>query len=417
MSRPRHILTWLTVVAAGSVLCGATWWWHWASKPENRWRRGQEAARVGDWIRAERYALRLEAGGDLDFAHLLRGEMCLRQDDVARAVTEYNGIRDPEIRLEASALYGQWYLLRLKRPVEAERFLRSVVAERPDHVDAHRGLASVYYDQGAWALAVQHLECWGRQDLRDGRPYRLMGLIYKDLDQSHLAVRCYREALGRNLKGFVAAEVKQELAECLARQSHYGEALETLDGCATARAQASPQLQGLRGECLWGLGQADQARVLVDSVLREDATAGELLLLRARMYMADGAAAEALPLLERALQVNPHDHASRYELAQAYEGLGRRPEAAAQRRLLSETQETMAERGRLTMLAGDMPWDASVRRRLADVCQKLQMSDQSSMWRRAAEACPQETPAVVAAADRSAVPAPPSSSESKRTKP
>src|SRR5262245_9542800 len=101
---------------------GATvWQLQRANSADYRLRRGQDAIHRGDISRAEHSALRLEAAGDLNHAHLLRGEIALQRDDLADAIAHYNGMRgNGELRLEASALYGQWFLLRLHRPREGE---------------------------------------------------------------------------------------------------------------------------------------------------------------------------------------------------------------------------------------------------------------------------------------------------------
>src|SRR5438067_10093304 len=152
----RRLLTRLVVpVVVLSAAAGGWYWWRHTTAPEYRLRRGQEALRAGDADTARRMAARLEAAGHRDHARLLRGESALRRDDVPRAVAEFNQIRDRgDLLVEASAVYGQWFLLQLKRPAEAERFLRFVASRRPDHVDARRGLATIYYDQRAWAAAV-----------------------------------------------------------------------------------------------------------------------------------------------------------------------------------------------------------------------------------------------------------------------
>jgi predicted Zn-dependent protease len=139
---------------------------------------------------------------------------------------------------------------------------------------------------------------------------------------------------------------------------------------------------------LWGLGRSAEARQRIDGELRDHPNVVELLLLRARMHAGEGAFGEAVPLLERALRQNPHEHACRYELAQALQALGKRAEAAEQRRLLEETQAAMQERGRLIMQAGERPWDADVRLQLAALCDRLQMNEASALWRRSAGRCP-----------------------------
>src|SRR5256885_11345259 len=128
MPMQRRTLLWLGAAVAGSALLagGAAWWRH-TARPDYLLRRGQEVLRQGRWQEAERLALRLETAGDADRAHLIRGEVALRRRDLARAVAEYNAIRDrDDVLVEASDVYGQWFLRELKRPSEAERFLRYV---------------------------------------------------------------------------------------------------------------------------------------------------------------------------------------------------------------------------------------------------------------------------------------------------
>jgi tetratricopeptide (TPR) repeat protein len=376
----------LLAAVLGSVGAAGAWWHH-TTQPDYRLLRGQEALRRGDWDEAERFVLRLEAAGEKDRAHLLRGELYLHQRDYNRAVGEYNQLADQgALRVEAAALYGKWFLLELKRPVEAERFLRLVVAERPDHVDAHRGLATIYYDQGAWVPAVLHLLAWGNLDPNDGRPYRFMGLIYRDLDQPEQAVQSYREALRRQLKEHVADEVREELAECLVAQSHYAEALGLLEG--NARAREEPRLLALRADCLWNLGRTAEALALLRPALASHPQAPELLRLRANMHLQAREPEAAAALLERAVALDGHDHASRYQLGLAYESLGRRAEAAEQRRLSQQTQDALVEMTRLVKEAAERPWDSVPRRRLAECCQRLNKPDLAARWLRAAALCP-----------------------------
>jgi Flp pilus assembly protein TadD len=277
--------------------------------------------------------------------------------------------------------------LLLKRLGEAEQAFRFVLSEQPDHTDAHRCLAAIYYDQGAWLAAVQHLREVARLDPEDGRPFRFMGLIYKDLDQPNLAVPSYRDALKRRLTDVVGEEVQDELAECLVLQAHYAEALEILEQ-RSPLGTALPKLTALRAECLWGLGRATEAEPLLDQALQEHPRSPELLRVRAKTLLAVGKSAAAATLLERVLEIDPNDFKSRHQLAQAYEGLGRRAEAAEQRQRVKQTQDQLQELTRLTQEAKDKPWDAPLRRRLADLCHRLNRPDLAAMWQRAAAACP-----------------------------
>jgi tetratricopeptide (TPR) repeat protein len=390
MHRRRRVVGRFLLLALGVGLAGAgVAWRYYTTRPAYRLKQGQEALHRGAWEEADQWAAQLDAAGYPDHAHLLRGEACLRTGHVAQAVEEFNHLQDQgDILVEAAAVYGQWFLLKLHQPLEAERFLRFVVSRRPDHVDAHRGLATLYYDQGAWVPAVLHLIQWAELDPRDGRAHRFMGLIYKDLDQYHMAIPAYEEALRRDLTAPVVEEVKEELAEALVAQSHYARALKVLECCEAERRTRVPRLQALQAECWWGLGRNSEAEQLLDRSLVDQPRCPELLRLRARIHLAVPEPQPAAALLERVLEVDPYDYASRYQLAQAYEALQRGPEAAEQRGLAQQTKDALVELTNLVKEAGDKPWDGSVRGRLAQLCQHLGKSELAERWRRAAEACP-----------------------------
>jgi tetratricopeptide (TPR) repeat protein len=388
MLRLRGVLARLLILALVLGSAGAVGWrWYKTTRPDYRLRQGQESLREGDWDAAEQLAERLDGAGYPDHAHLLRGEAFLRQGKINPAISEFNQIRDQgDLLVDACAVYGQSFLLSFHRPAEAERFLRFVVSRRADHIDAHRCLATIYYDQGAWVPAVLHLMAWGDLDRRDGRPYRMMGLIYKDLDQPTQAIPCYQEALRRELTDRVAEEVREELSESLVAQSHYDEALSTLQACGN-RVAEEPKLLALRAECLWCLGRPAEARDLLDPALTRHPRCSELLRLRAKMHMGAGEPQAAVPLLERAVGIDRHDYASRFQLAHAYQALGRRGEAAEQLRRGQQTQDALKELTNLIKEAGEKPWDGQVRRRLADSYQRLDRSE-AARWVQAAAACP-----------------------------
>jgi tetratricopeptide (TPR) repeat protein len=213
-----------------------------------------------------------------------------------------------------------------------------------------------------------------------------MGLIYKDQDDYSQAIACYRSALQRELKDRAVQDVLVELAECLVRTAEFSQALDVLGRCKPAAAD-SPQVLTLKGECLQGLGRASEARSLLDQVLSRARTP-DALRRRAQLHLEAGEAKEAAGLLEEALQRDAGDFNSRYQLALAYEQLGRRAEAAEQRRRWQQNQEDLAQLSKLSRLAQEKPWDADTRRRLAEICTKLDKPDLARLWQAAASACP-----------------------------
>src|SRR5262249_4069757 len=147
----------------------------------------------------------------------------------------------------AAAVSGRC-LLQLGETHQAERAFLFVLAQQPTNPDAHRGLAAVYFDQGALKRAAKHCEEWANLAPGDGRPCRFLALILKDLDHKSEAVAAYREALRRDLSDNVTQEVRVELAEMLTKTGAYAEALATLDRCDALAAQ-NPKVMTLRAEC------------------------------------------------------------------------------------------------------------------------------------------------------------------------
>jgi tetratricopeptide (TPR) repeat protein len=380
----KRLLLW---VAAASLVLGLSGFgaerWYRATRPEARLRRGLEALRAGDYRTAEELARRLDVAGHTDHARLLHAAIHLELDRPNEAVAQLNQIEATPVRLEGATLYGEWLVRHQTQPAEAERLLRFVLSERPDDLVAHRGLAAIYYDQGAWTLAVLHLLRWAELDPADGRPYRFAGLIYKDMDQPTPAVPSYQEALRRDLKPAVAQEVREELAGCLTALSRYAEALDMLRTCG-GRAEQVPRLLALRGECLAGLARKAEAEALLDRALERSPQEPELLRARGKLYASSGKFAQAAELFERALALDPHDVTSRYQLSLACERLERPAEAAQHRRALEQTKKGLLALTKLIEQAGEKPWDAALHRRLAQECDRLGRPDLARRWRRAA---------------------------------
>jgi tetratricopeptide (TPR) repeat protein len=392
MRKRRRVFLWL--LAAGILLglagVGARRWYQ-TTRPEYRLRRGQEALRQADVPSAREMARRLESAGHHEHAHLLWAAIHLELGRPNEAVAELNQIESMELRLEAADLYGEWLVRHQTKPVEAERMLRFVLSERPDDLVAHRGLAAIYYDQGAWALAVLHLLRWAELDPHDGRPYRFVGLIYTEMDRPTPAITCYREALQRELTAAVAQEVREELAACLTAQSLYAEALEVLRSCGP-RAEEVPRLLALRGECLFGVGRTAEAEALLDQARERFSNSLELLRTRGKLFAAAAKPEEAARLFEKALLQDPHDVTSRHQLALACERLRRPDEAAKHRQALEATREGMLALTNLIHEVGEKPWDAALQQRLAEQCAKMGRQDLARRWLDAAANAPAPGP-------------------------
>lgn len=381
---PRFILGAMILSIALGGVAGAIWWYR-TTRPSYGLHQGQEALRRGRPDIADRWAERLEALGYADQARFLRGEAFLREHQFERAMQEFNRIQDrSDLFIEASAIYGLAFLS-VKRPFEAETLLRYVVARHPDHLDAQRGLAAIYFDQGALTLAVRHAKECARLDPHKGYPFWFMGVIFKDLGRYPAARKAFEQALSRDLSTQQTDEVREGLAEVLVHLKEYAKALAILADCRPAVAD-QPKILACRAECLWGLDRGEEATAVLETALQENPQAPDLLRLRAKLYLSENDPLRAAALLEHALQIDRHDTVSRYQLIQTYKMLGRSKEVAEQERLLKQTQEYLAQLTSLNEAIAERPWDVTVRTRLAEICQKLDKPDLAAMWREAAAA-------------------------------
>jgi Tfp pilus assembly protein PilF len=131
------------------------------------------------------------------------------------ATTTISRVSPPaeEPRAAAGALVARGRtLLEAQRLAAAHDCFAEAVRLDPAAADGHRGLAAVAYDQGSLMQAVTHLEHAAALDPDDGRPWRMIGHICRDLDHHERAVSSYREALGRELAPAARSEVRAELA-------------------------------------------------------------------------------------------------------------------------------------------------------------------------------------------------------------
>jgi len=360
------------------------------TRPDYRLKAGQDALLGGDMAEAEEIAGRLEASGYPDHAHLLKGQIYLRQHHLNEAIREYNEIRhaDEEIIAEASDIYGLAFLSQgeLQR---AQQLFPAVLMLRPENLDARKGLASLYYDQGAMDLALRQLERWAELDPADGQPRRFLARIYHELEEPQRAIQEYQAALALSLTPKVREEVTVELAELLIGRKAFADALALLDGCPFE--SVGPEVvDELRAECLAGLGRCLEAARILQGLTSERLAAPRMLRVQARVESAAGKWNSAAELLQKALQFAAHDIAGREQLALVYEHLGRRADSEHQRRLLAESRKLYKTYGDLKRMANRRANDAEVRRQLASIAELLGRQEWVERWFRAAALCPSQ---------------------------
>jgi tetratricopeptide (TPR) repeat protein len=366
------------------VVLAAAGWRYRITRPEHRFVLGHQAVEAGDFKAAEQYAARLEATGQADRAHLLRAESLYARKNTEAALRECNQIKDEgAIRHRAAAVAGRC-LLDLGALAEAERVFLFVLSEEADHVDAHRGLAAISYEMGQWNRAIAHLEQVIRLDPGDARPHRLLGEILRDSSDMQGAITEYREALrlGTGLSDAARDQSRFELCEALVELARFEEALAVLDAGGRAEAEA-PYMRALRIEVLRGLGRKAEALAMVEAALANKSEA-PFYRLRGQLYLDDGDAAKAVPLLEQAAQLSPNHYQSHFLLAKAYAGVARKPDADRANARAEEIRKDYELGAELYRQAMVRPKDALVRLRLAEYCERTGDTKSAAIWRRAA---------------------------------
>jgi len=380
--RPTGGIFALLVLGAG-ILAGASWWIY-STRPTYRLRQGQAAARAGDLSTAMQFADLLEGDQRLDEAALLRGEVYFRQGENREAIGWLKRVSKDKSDLyhQAGVLAAQ-VLMAQKMPREASQVLLQILDENPDHVDAHRWLAVIYYDQGDATRAVPHLQEVARLDPSDFRPHRLMGLIFQYLDSTDDAISAYTEALKRNPPADVRDEVRHELAECQLKQFRYQDVLATIGDLTT------PEAISFRVEAISALGRPAEAdRILAEGIESHPENA-RLLRIRGERARAHGDYAAAAEFLERAVAIDPSDFRAHYQLVLTYEGLKQLEKAEKQRQRHDELKKLYDALSKLSAEASKDPWNEGIRWELASLCEKLHKPQLAEMWRKAARACRQ----------------------------
>jgi tetratricopeptide (TPR) repeat protein len=352
--------------------------------PDRLLRLGREAIGREEWDRADDYADRLIAYEHRDYGRLLRGESLYKQHRPGSSIEMLNRVRDEALLVEVARTQGQC-LLELGFQREAERVFHYVLNAQPNDLVAYRGLAKIAYDQGNWLHAEAYLKKLAELTPDDGRPLWTLGLIHNDLGLHPQAEQFFRDALARTLPGDLPGLVRADLAMSLNEQKRFEEALEELDRAELAIV--TPKQARIRIDSLRSTGRVAEAIAQADVFLAQRPDDAGLLAEKGLALVDAKRPAEAAAALEQALSTMPHDRRGRDGLRAAYQSLGRTADAAIQKDKRDESDRLYKALSGLTHEAMDKPWDASVRWKMADLCDQLQMPQVAAEWRKAAREC------------------------------
>lgn len=310
---------------------------------------------------------------------LLEGRLMLTMGKPRAAEQAFSEAKD-DVELRPQALH--WLgaaLYAIGNTQLAANYWLDAIAAKPDLAPAHRSLSMHFYDLGATDNAVYHLRELSKLEPKDGRPLRLLALVYKDNEQYEDAAKYYQQALERELSDKTQQDVLSELTECLLKTRNYQQAFETVTRCGE-----SNDVRVLKAECLTGLGKNDEAIQELDLVLAVDANHLRALLLRGTLDLEKGNIEGAIATLTRAAQSHPLDFTAHFKLSQALRR-GEKNELADQEAAEAERIRLIRERfAKLHQDASGKPEDASIRTELGDTALELQLLDVAANWYRAA---------------------------------
>ncbi|HVK18217.1 MAG TPA: tetratricopeptide repeat protein [Fimbriiglobus sp.] len=354
--------------------------------PDEWLARGQQAVRGHDVREAERVASQLRAEGQPEHAALLMGEIHYRRKQFDRAEQELARIDGASpLFPEAATFFGlcrlQQYDLRL-----AEQLFRRVLEVRPESVEAHRGLADVYFSLGAMSRALEEMETVARLDPADARPWFFMGNFYADVGLRPEAAGAYENALSRAADPDAATQARFGLAESLLKTGDHARALAVLADLPPDK-KAEPAAALLRADALARQGRLADAERELAPLLAGGSPSAAVRTVAGRVAFDSGAYDRAAALLEPAVKQDAANHEANHYLAQAYTRLGKADLAAAQQKRADQIQEDLKLMSRLHDQAGQQPWNAAIREQLAAVTRRLGRTEIAERWERAAKSC------------------------------
>jgi tetratricopeptide (TPR) repeat protein len=365
------------LVAAGAVVLGVYWRELWAG---HHFEKALAALDQGRPDAVQRELADLEGVPAYEpHRHFLRGAVLLHARRFYPALDEFGHSVDyPELRvrtltLSGAALYG------LKKYQDAARLLAAAVEADPDAVDAHRWLASAYYDLGLTQPTLAELSRVAELAPADPHPHRLMGLMYKDFERYDAAVEQYRESLRRDANQTEREPILLEMAECQIKLQRLDDALATLAQC-----QPSPQRWTKEADCHYQAGRTDEARPLLDRTLQQSPADLSALLLTGTIALQDGKAPVAVDAFVRATTAYPKDHVAHYKLSQAYHRVGNHALADQHARIADELRKSRLEFSKLHQTAAAEPGNADVRCRLGVLAGEVGRPDLAQVWFQAA---------------------------------
>ncbi len=321
-----------------------------------------------------------------EFADLLQATFQLRSNSPQNALRTLLALNlSGPLRQDLLLLSGEAFY-RAGQLADARQALSTLLAEAPDSVDAHRWLASTWYDLGANIPAIHHLTEVTRLAPDDYRPHWLMGVMYRDFEDFPQAIKHLKAAWERNPPSEVRNLIGVYLSRSLQADHQYELALEFLKQC-----QPSPAVQVEIARAEFSLTRADTAEQLLSetSIPDEEQAGIDYFLLYGEILEARGNLQQAIEKYAAGAARFPFDEDLQYRFAIALKAHGETAKSEAAMVEWNRRNELKKRLVELNKIASEQPDNAAARKELADICRQMNRPQLAAMWDAAAAACAQ----------------------------
>ncbi|HVX16194.1 MAG TPA: tetratricopeptide repeat protein [Pirellulales bacterium] len=310
---------------------------------------------------------------------LLRAKLLIAENRYMAALEQLSIAESTdETRVRALVLAGE-ALYRDGRFREAGAAWVRATQLDPQNVNAYRWLGVAYYELGTVDAAMHYLQEVAKLVPTDPRPHRVMGVIWRDLDEFHNSAEAYRESLERDSTSSLSDEVRFEYAQVLSSSQEHAKALE-----AIRQLPSTADVLALRATCLYGLGQLDEAARLLDQVIEEQPEHFPALVSRTKIALERSEHDLATKLSRRAGELKPKSPETLNLLIATYLREGNREKAKQCEQELLDVSNRLDAYHDLVSRASADPSDDDLRFRAGTLAAELGMKEAATWWLRAA---------------------------------
>jgi tetratricopeptide (TPR) repeat protein len=239
-------------------------------------------------------------------------------------------------------------------PMEADLLDRVRRDSSREDKDSRATAVSILEALTAGHVRMQHfpeaLRC--AEDLLRREPDHVQGLLWHGWAKERLgryeeALEDYGRAVALRPDDVMARLSLGELLLYFSRADDAVEHFAFLHDRQPADVSSNPAVRLGLARCRRGLGQTEEARRLLEELVREFPQEAPILRERGQLALEEGQAADAEDWLRRALALAPHDRLTNFALYQCLQGRGKTEEA---RGYLEEVRRIDADLKRLSQL-------------------------------------------------------------------